>query len=121
MTQRRKRLIENKISLIRGKMAQEIVGASKVGDINSCKERLGKPDEITKFCDAELITDFNKNKECKEDESSYCYLCCESTFGTMQYNKRAKCYDTCDQDKKQKDEANKPRGTWYWKVNNKSQ
>ena len=48
MTQRRKRLIENKISLIRGKMAQEIVTASKSGDINVCKNRLGKKDEILK-------------------------------------------------------------------------
>jgi len=117
MTQRRKRLIENKISLIRGKMAQEIVTASKSGDINVCKNRLGKKDEILKYCEAELITDFNKHKECKEDESSYCYLCCENTFGTMQYNKRAKCYDTCDKDKADKDAANKPRGDWIWKEN----
>ena len=116
MTERRKRLIESKISLIRGKMTEEIVQANKAGSIETCQTTKENPAEIKKYCDDNITSDYNKNLECKTEEG-FCYACCESEFGAVQYNNRAKCYDMCDGNEKKKKDAEKPRGDWIWKVN----
>lgn len=117
MTERRKRLIENKINLIRGKMTQEIVQASKVGKTETCKTTMVNQTLMNAYCDENIINDFNRNKDCKTKDG-FCYICCESEFGTVQYNNRAKCYDMCDGGEEKKEEDDKPRGDWIWKKNN---
>jgi len=117
MTQRRKRLIESKINLIRGKMAQEVVQANKQGSQETCETTKSNPAAVTKYCDENVTNDYLKNQDCKTPQN-FCYVCCETEFGTVQYNKRAKCYDMCDKDMNKQAELNKPRGDWIWKVNN---
>lgn len=114
MTERRKRLIENKINLIRGKMTEKIVEANKTGNTDTClKTRDGKQSELDTYCDANIITDFSRNLDCKKKEN-FCYICCETEFGTAQFNNRSNCYDKCDGDKK-KVEEEKPAGDWIFK------
>jgi len=116
-TERRKRLIENKINLIRGKMTQEIVLANKIGNIDTCKNAKAKQSDINGYCDDFIINDFQKNKDCKVMEN-FCYICCETEFGAVQYSNRAKCYDMCDNGEKEAKKLEEPRGEWIWKVNN---
>jgi hypothetical protein len=115
-TERRKRLIENKINLIRGKMAAAVVVANKVGNTETCKAKRGKQNEINSYCDEFVINDVEKNKDCKIVEN-FCPICCETEFGTVQYNNRAKCYDMCDGAEKEDKKKEEPRGEWLWKVN----
>lgn len=116
MTERRKRLIESKINLVRGKMAQDIVQANKQGSKDTCDKNKDNDAAIKLYCDENVNTDFKRNNDCK-DKKNFCYICCETEFGTVQYNKRSECYDVCDKDSAKKEELSKPRGDWIWKVN----
>ena len=117
MTERRKRLIENKINLIRGKMTEKIVEANKTGSPETClTTRDSKQADINTYCDSNIITDFTKNLDCKKKDN-FCYICCETEFGTAQFNLRSICYDKCDGDKK-KVEEEKPAGDWLFKKYN---
>jgi len=115
-TERRKRLIENKINLLRGKMTKEIAQASKKGSIDNCKTNRGNQDAINAYCDENIISDFNRNKDCKNLEN-FCYICCETEFGTIKYDDRAQCYDMCDNKDKAAQALEQPRGDWIWKIN----
>lgn len=116
MTERRNRLIENKINLIRGKMTEEIVQASKIGQTKTCKDNKVKKEDRVKYCDENIINDYQRNLDCKT-EQDFCYICCETEFGPVQYNNRAKCYDMCDEGSNQNKIESKPRGDWLWKKN----
>lgn len=94
-SERKKKMIENKIKIIRGKMAQELVVASKVGNQEICTSSIGKKSKIEEYCNQNYINDFSKNQDCKYAET-FCYSCCDSEFGASQQDKRDQCYSACD-------------------------
>jgi len=114
-TERRKRLIESKINLIRGKMTQEIAQASKIGNSDHCKSQKDQK-AVDAYCDDNIINDFIKNKDCKNKEN-FCYICCENELGVTKMDDRFKCYDICDDKNKAAQLLEQPRGDWIWNVN----
>jgi hypothetical protein len=95
---RKKRLIQQQITAIRGKIARDLIDAQKQGDANNCKTPLqALPDfsQISKYCDNNISDDFNKNMDCKK-ETNFCFICCENEFGSMFLVKRDECYSICD-------------------------
>jgi len=95
LANRRKKLIENDITTIRGQMARNLMDANKNGDQSKCKNAYGVEEKINYYCNANVVDDFQKNDACK-DPTSFCYVCCETEFGNMVMDKRDKCYDMCD-------------------------
>ena len=93
---RRKRLIEQDINLIRAEMAKNLMNANKNGDMMRCKNANGHKDKIRKYCNIEIVDNYVKNMECR-DEGNFCYICCENEFGNMQMEKRGICYKMCDE------------------------
>ena len=62
---RRKRLIEQQISTIRGQIAKDLISAEKEGDLNSCKTPMGAlPDLalVNSYCNDNIITDVSCNQ-----------------------------------------------------------
>lgn len=112
--ERRKRLIQQKIELIRGKMAKSLLDASKEGNLNKCKDSKEKKESVIAYCDENILDDYAKNLDCKQKDK-FCYICCETEFGNMQASLRNNCYDMCDgkefEGKKQYDLG----GDWAWK------
>jgi len=92
---RRKRLIEQDINVIRGQMAKNLMDANRNGDMLKCKNAFGNKEKINDYCNANLVDHYEKNLECKE-ENSFCYVCCETEFGNMVLKKRDECYAMCD-------------------------
>ena len=92
---RRKRLIEQKINLIRGKIAREIMLANKAGSSEVCKKNFESQSSINNYCNEYIIDEYAKNKGCKE-KTNFCYVCCENEFGNMRMVERDQCYDMCD-------------------------
>jgi len=92
---RRKRLIEQDISVIRSQVARDLIDANKNGDQLKCKNAYGNQDKINFYCNANVVDDITKNVECKS-QLNFCYICCETEFGNMNIEKRDKCYDMCD-------------------------
>jgi len=99
-------------------MAQEVVIANKVWNIETCKTTMDNQQLLETYCDNNVINDYFKNKDCKV-KANFCYICCESEFWSAQFNNRAKCYDMCDEKEKawEKNKDDEPRGDWIWKVN----
>ncbi len=92
---RRKKLIEQDINIIRSKVASELSDANRNGDMNICKKAYGKTAKVKDYCNANVVEDINKNMECK-NPMSFCYICCENEYGNMNIANRDKCYDMCD-------------------------
>lgn len=92
---RRKRMIEHQINVIRGEMAKDLMSANKQGDMKLCKESKNDKKKITEYCNTNVTDDFQKNTICNLPES-FCYVCCETEFGTMFMDKREECYSQCE-------------------------
>lgn len=92
---RRKRLIEQDINVIRAQMAKNLMNAHKKGDMMVCKKAYGNKQRIKDYCNRELVDNYSKNIECRDD-SSFCYICCENEFGNLVMEKRDVCYKMCD-------------------------
>jgi hypothetical protein len=116
--QKRKRAeLEQKLQLIKAKMAGDAMKANKMGKISNCRRGKKSQKERTNYCDANFIDDFMKNSDCKV-EDQFCYICCENEFGNMFLRKRESCYDMCDEtNKKGKKKGNTVKitdGRWVW-------
>jgi len=72
---------------------------------------------MNSYCDANIINDYQRNTDCKNTQT-YCYICCETEYGLVNYNDRMGCYDKCDA--KPPDHTEDPRGDWIWKDNDAS-
>jgi len=108
---RRKKIIEQQISMIRAQMANSLIAANKEGDSTVCKEGIGNRQKIDYYCNKRIVDDINKNIECKSFDS-FCYVCCENEFGNMYMEKRDQCYDLCDKKYSKELEAG---GDFIWK------
>jgi len=106
---RRKRMIEQQISLIRGEMAKNLLNANKFGSIEICRTSNNHVIKVKDYCDANFITNYMKNVNCKEMDN-FCYICCENEFGNMYMRDRDKCYTMCDDMVKKDLEG----GDWIW-------
>ena len=105
---RRKRLIEQEISVIRGNMAKKLVDAQRNGDMELCKQSTISQTKIENYCNFHVITDYVRNLDCKNPDS-FCYICCETEFGNMFMKNRDLCYAMCDDLMRQK-----INGKWIW-------
>jgi len=94
LAERRTKLIQNKINLIRNKIAKQLVEVSKTGDAKICKDNFGNPDLMATYCDDNVIEDYAKNLECKTQEN-FCFVCCDSEFGKANISGKDACYNKC--------------------------
>lgn len=108
--------LEQRLQLIKAKMASNAMRANKMGKISNCRRGLKSQKERNNYCDANFIDDFIKNTDCKVPDQ-FCYICCENEFGNMFLRKREQCYDMCDSNGKK----GKPKkgvkitdGRWVW-------
>jgi len=76
-------------------MAQSLADANKKGDQEKCKSAYGIEDKIITYCNANVVDDFNANKECKEP-FEFCYICCDHEFGNMHIAEKDACKKMCD-------------------------
>jgi hypothetical protein len=106
---RRRRILEQQLQKVRGQMAKSLIGANRYGDWKICSAARTVKNKVVKYCDANFIDDFVKNRQCK-DQEDFCYICCENEYGNMYIKSRDKCYDMCDAMSK-KDLSN---GEWQW-------
>jgi hypothetical protein len=102
-------ILEGRLQKVRGQMANSLINANRFGDWKLCKNARGHKDKLTKYCDANFVEDFVKNRQCKDHED-FCYVCCENEYGNMYIRQRDKCYDMCDA-LSRKDLSN---GEWKW-------
>lgn len=94
LADRRTRLIQNKINIVRNKMTKDIVEATKNGDQKICKTAWGNETLMNKYCDDNVIDDLNKNIECKLNDN-FCYSCCDNEFGKANLTGKEECYNLC--------------------------
>lgn len=94
--ERRKSALRSQIMNIRTVVAQKIGLAAKVGNIDKCFNPSERNIMVAnKYCDENFAMDYNKYSECNQ-ESSFCYICCENEFGDLHLAERDKCYNKCD-------------------------
>jgi len=108
--ERRKKMIRQKINVIRNKIASDIMSASKSGNFDTCKNTMQSPDLITAYCNTYIVIDYLKYKSCNNPDK-FCYACCENEFGIVQLEKREKCLNMCDKLNATKTPIN---ATWVW-------
>ncbi len=106
---RRKRMIEQQINLIRSEMTRNLLDANKFGSMEICRKSNNNVVKVKEYCDANFITNYLKNINCKEMDN-FCYICCEHEFGNMYMRERDQCYTMCD-DMVRKDLEG---GDWVW-------
>lgn len=111
---RRKRLIQQKINMIRGKMAKDLIDANKKGSHETCKKAKESKSTIASYCDENVINDYERNKDCKNPEN-FCYVCCETEFGNIQISGRENCFNMCDGKIEDKPKTVDLGGDWAWK------
>jgi hypothetical protein len=92
---RRKRLIELQINTIRSQMAKKVLDENKLGDKTKCTSGIGDNKKINRYCDTNIIDNYNKNLECKSPDS-FGYICCEIEFGSIYMAEREDCYKHAD-------------------------
>lgn len=80
--ERRKRLINQQISMIRGQIAKDLITANKEGNISTCKDAKDSQDKLNQYCNDHVVDDYNKNIECR-NKDNFCYICCENEFGNL--------------------------------------
>lgn len=105
---RKEKLLEQQINLVRSKMAKNLVEANKNGDMMICKNSQNDPQLINRYCDTSFVTNYKKNLNCKDIET-FCYTCCENEFGPMYLEKRDECYNLCDEGVR-----SDLKGDWIW-------
>lgn len=93
-TERRTKIIQNKINIIRNKMNSNIINATKSGDSEKCKSTFKNQPLMNKYCDEHVNEDYNKNLECKIEEN-FCFACCDSEFGSANTKSKDQCYKLC--------------------------
>jgi len=116
---RKRAELEQKLQLVRAKMAKSAMKNNKMGNIELCRKGKASSKARLSYCDANFITDYIRNQDCK-DTQQFCYICCETEFGNMYLVKREECYDMCDEEagakKKNKKKPGKKGadGKWIW-------
>lgn len=94
LADRRTRIIQQKINIIRNKMTRTVVEAAKNGDQEICKKSSLKQELMNKYCDENLIDDYAKNAECKTSDN-FCFSCCDNEFGQANVTGKEGCYSFC--------------------------
>eukprot|EP00340_Litonotus_pictus_P006921 CAMPEP_0170517440 /NCGR_PEP_ID=MMETSP0209-20121228/3432_1 /TAXON_ID=665100 ORGANISM="Litonotus pictus, Strain P1" /NCGR_SAMPLE_ID=MMETSP0209 /ASSEMBLY_ACC=CAM_ASM_000301 /LENGTH=752 /DNA_ID=CAMNT_0010802691 /DNA_START=71 /DNA_END=2325 /DNA_ORIENTATION=+ len=94
LADRRAKIIQNKINIVRNKMTTEMVEATKNGNANTCKSNYMIPEKMTKYCNENVVEDYAKNNECK-DKDNFCFICCDHEFGKANISGKDACYTTC--------------------------
>jgi len=115
---RKRAELEQSLQRVRAQMAGSAIKANKIGNIELCRRGKKSKKERLNYCDANFITDYIMNSDCK-DEEQFCYICCENEFGNMFLVKREECYDMCDESSKpgKKKKASSTKitdGKWVW-------
>jgi len=107
-SQRRQRMIQQQINLIRSSMAKDLLDANKNGDMELCRAGLKAPEKAIEYCNHNFVTNYTANKDC-QDMDRFCPICCENEFGNLYLNKRDECYKMCDDMVKKQ-----LKGDWIW-------
>ncbi len=107
---RRRRMLEQQISVIRSEMAKNLILANKNGDMELCRRGTKDPQKAKEYCDNNFVDNYNKNSECKEADH-FCPICCENEFGNLFLYKRDECYKICDDMVKSELSTS---GDWIW-------
>lgn len=94
LADRRTRIIQQKINIIRNKMTRTVVEAAKNGDQDICKRSSLKQELMNSYCDENLIDDYAKNAECKTSDN-FCFSCCDNEFGQANVTGKENCYQYC--------------------------
>jgi len=113
-TRLRKAALEAELNSLRQKMASEILNANKSGGMEKCEEGKIHVETRESYCNAHFIEDFVRNGDCKTDEN-FCYMCCESEFGSAVIDRRDSCYNMCDLNvPKVTPQKKTGDGPWLW-------
>jgi len=112
---RKRAELEQRLQRVRAKMTGNAIKANKMGNIEQCRKGKRTEAERKNYCDANFITDYIRNSDCKDVEQ-FCYICCEYEFGNVFLVKREECYDMCDESPKKKaDQGTDIKdGKWVW-------
>ena len=105
---RRQRMIQQQINLIRSTMAKDLLEANKNGDMQLCSAGLKSPEKAIEYCNQNFVTNYTANRDC-QDIDRFCPICCENEFGNLYLKKRDECYKICDDIIK-----NQLKGDWIW-------
>ena len=94
LAERRSRIIQNKINIVRNEMSKQILIATKNGSTEKCKNSWGDEVKMNEYCDSNVVDDIAKNVECKLKEN-FCFACCDSEFGVTHSDSKTSCYNYC--------------------------
>jgi hypothetical protein len=92
--ERRQKMIEQQINLIRGSMTNDLISANKKGDPQICVNGRKSKEATASYCDEHSVDDYNENLRCKTGVN-FCNLCCDNEFGKLNMEAREQCYDEC--------------------------
>jgi len=108
---RKKKLLNGEIQSLRSQVADQLGNDSKEGNANNCYKPTKENDnDIHKYCSKNYMDNPQKYVECIAKDT-FCYVCCETEFGSMHVKARDNCYDKCED---KKPGAFKVGGRWQW-------
>jgi len=94
LADRRTKLIQNKINVIRNKMTKQLLDVTKSGDAEVCRSSWGDAALMDAYCNDNVINDFAKNMECKIKDN-FCFVCCDTEFGKVNKSGKDVCFNKC--------------------------
>lgn len=94
LADRRSRIIDNKIVIIRNKMTRDLMEVTKTGNQAVCKDAWGNKEQMSQYCDENIIDDVVKNIDCKLKDN-FCFSCCDNEFGKANTVGKEGCYNFC--------------------------
>ena len=108
LADRKTKIIQNKINIVRNEMSKSLVDATRNGDAKTCKDAWATEQKMKDYCDKNIIDDYSRNLECKIKDN-FCFMCCDHEFGKANLEGKEQCYNICL-------ENVKLRGDWKQKV-----
>lgn len=112
-SERRNKQIKREINIIRSSMAQGLADADKQGNHQICINSLSNQSTIDSYCNDNKNLSIGENQDCK-DPDRFCYVCCETEFGSIHLQKREECYSNCTEYMNSNN-----KGDWEWTSSSK--
>jgi len=103
------------LASIKMEMTKEMLKAEQEGDGTKCKATTSE-DYRVNYCNLAFAESWEENKNCREP-GQFCWICCETEYGSMHIDARDACYTHCDNDSdgpKNNPGAKKTEGSWVF-------